>query len=221
MATHLTRLTPLTAPTRLTLRRRIARIGIILTTLGAASAAGSAVAEPNTHDGFFLNMSLGPGVVSGDVSLESSRGDSDLESGGGTGQLQLGTTVGRGIILGGSLGAFVMTSPEVRNVEVKELQLSLLSAFLRIYSDPTGGFFYGGQLGFASLSRIDNDDSRVNAASGLALGPTIGYEWWVSESWSLGIEGRILYAVTEKDSFLGTEQYSMFLPSAMFSATYN
>ncbi len=194
------------------------------------TAAATAAAEPETHDGFYLRMELGAGylMMPGTMEGGSSSLDVDISGMGGLGGLLLGGTPAEGLVIGGGSLASVVQKPTIKVGDFEDeadddLSLSLLGPFVQYYPDPTGGLNFQLLLGYASASGTDDDADE--AATGFGLSAGVGHEWWVSEEWSLGVAGRFNYANVKYESDVGnttiTQKYNAMVPGVVFTATYH
>jgi hypothetical protein len=83
-----------------------------------------------------------------------------------------------------------------------------------------------GAIGIATVRGLSVDSARfdedtLSVGGGLMFG--FGYDWWVSDEWSLGILGRLAIGFTGQDDAGGTRWYHGVggSPSVLVSATYN
>jgi hypothetical protein len=102
-------------------------------------------------------------------------------------------------------------------------QLTVLAMLLDVYPNPQGGFHFGGALGFASLRiRGDSDPDSSAESAGIGIVPHVGYEWWVSNYWGLGVLGKFTFAHTEGDYAANSGiKSNVAAATILFSATYN
>ena len=161
-------------------------------------ATGSA-GEPRTHDGFFLRLSAGGGTASSKIddevagSIELSGTPTDLN-------IAIGGMVAPNFALHGTLYGYVMSDPDV------DITLpGLGSASGSLNGDATlaafgGGATYyfmpvnvylSGTVGFGSLE-LDGD-VKGETDDGLVIDLSLGKEWWVGNSWGLGLAGGYGY----------------------------
>jgi hypothetical protein len=157
-------------------------------------------------------------------------------AGGGLGlELAIGGALVPGFILAGSIAVSNVNNATLYNDSRSDAatnqafrsahdpQLTMLAALLDVYPNPSDGFHFGGALGFASL-RIRgeyNPDSSTMTA-GLGIAPHVGYEWWVSNYWGLGVLGKFTYAHTEGDYAANSAiKNDVAAATILFSATYN
>lgn len=74
-------------------------------------------------------------------------------------------------------------------------------------------------MGFADLS-ASNGSSSSDAATGFTLGAGIGYDWWVSNEWSLGVIGRFQYAHMTLSNGGPSISENAIAPTVAFSFEY-
>src|SRR5258706_15136989 len=115
---------------------------------GALSAIAAAQEVPatgaHTHDGFYARIALGAGFGFGKNEVDvAGSPTADVSGVAGAGELALGGTVARGLVLGGgSYGAF-LTVPKYKSdagdVKGGPLVFQSLGPFVDFYFDPHGG----------------------------------------------------------------------------------
>jgi hypothetical protein len=50
----------------------------------------------------------------------------------------------------------------------------------------------------------------------------VGYEWWVTRTWSVGLLARVVYGSTTGDGPRGVQwSHSTFVPAVLLGATYH
>jgi hypothetical protein len=191
--------------------------------------------EPKTryyHDGFYLRLSTGYAYLNVSTSLSNGAGSSGLSGSGGAFDVLVGGTPAPGLVVGGGLlseqifdpGTTIHTS--VGGVVTRgsgSLGFLMIGPFVDAFPMPAGGFHFGGMLGLAGNSLRSNTD---DVSGGLGLALWMGYMWWVSSQWSLGIEGRYTGAWTTRklgdpngDQFDATDSSQGF--ALLFSAAYH
>jgi hypothetical protein len=186
--------------------------------------------DAHSHKGFFLRMAIGGGYLSSARTLEGPTYQGKVDAGGGAVALEVavGGALSPGFILAGSytvhtVGDARLTN-DTRNIRaLHDPGLTMLAAMLDVYPNPTGGFHLGGSLGFATL-RVRADSSipaSDEGQSGFGIAPHIGYEWWVSNYWGLGVLGRFVFARTEGDYADSRANDTLTGAAILFSATYN
>lgn len=204
-------------------KKLIARAGIfglsVAATLGIASEAR---AEANTHDGFYLQIQVGPGYYSmsaEQAGIEASYSGVTLAS-----ALQLGGSLAPGIVLGGTLVTDYAPSPsyEVNGNEPAGTPdftqyVFAIGPFVDFYPNPNGGLHFQGMLGFGGVETSVDGNAGGNDPTGPVLAVGAGYEWWVGREWSIGAMGRFMYgAFSYEDVGFGT-----IAPALLATFTYH
>lgn len=192
--------------------------------------------RPRTHDGFYLRAAMGFAVY--DERLGSSGAGPDIKGRtrgiSSLSELAFGGTLAPGWVIGGGLytadlaTASYHTVTELPPAELDpELRtLALLGPFLDRYFDPQGGLHFQAALGLAWLSPRAFGDEATEQSKYLALGGGvmlgIGQEFWISDSWSLGVLARttISYLVGEDSSNLNWQHLVLTSPGLMVTLTY-
>jgi hypothetical protein len=181
--------------------------------LGLATVcwAGTASADPDTHDGFQFRGTLGGAYLHDSESVEGAGVTSeDFTVSGGALLLELyfGGTPVPGLVFGGFLSALSAPGPTVEaggmTFEANDdasLGLASIGPYVDFYPSPQGGFHVLGTLGYAQVT-ADNGNGIIEEAtsSGFTLGAGIGYDAFVSDEWSLGALGRLSYAWTSHET---------------------
>ncbi len=175
-------------------------------------------------------MALGIGYMADSAKIEGGAYAGEVDARGVAVPLELaiGGAISPGFILAGSFTFQGLSRPNLTN-DTRLMrpdhrpQLTMLALMADIYPNPKQGFHVGGGLGFASL-RVRDDgfaNTSSNDENGFGFAPHVGYEWWVSNYWGLGVLGRFIYARTKGDYADGTATESITASSISFSATYN
>jgi hypothetical protein len=181
-------------------------------------------AEGRTHDGLQFRGAIGAGYLS---DAESS--NATLHGGAGVLELYLGGMPVRGLAIGGFVSGVTAVGPalSVEGLRVTSSDTSLtlvtLGPYIDYYPEPRRGFHVLGTLGFANLKASFDDGTIVasNSATGFTLGGGIGYDWWVSRDWSLGILGRFTFASTSRTIGGVSISESTVSPAVLFSVSFN
>lgn len=170
------------------------------------------------HDGFFLRLTLGPGMAT--VTRPDYRW-SGLALGMG---VSIGGSVIENLALHADFHTTLLPNPTERafgkkhdfNADIVFESMGIGATYyimpVNIYVSVSGGI---GVLAFED----DFGDSKDTGA-GLALGGSIGKEWWVGTDWGLGIAGQVQY-VRVRDYVKDQERLNGLSLSILFSATYN
>jgi len=184
-------------------------------------AAGSAKAEPRTHDGFYLQLDVGLGFLSTTQKVEDVEGESlsglSIPSG-----VLLGGTVGP-VVIGGGLFADYVPSPSYelagQSVELDDVSLTLYSVglFADYYVDPHGGLHIQPFLGFGALEACANNNCGGSDPTGPVFALGVGYDFWVADEWSIGVMGRFAYAPLKVEQ----ANYNTIAPALLATFTYH
>jgi hypothetical protein len=161
-----------------------------------APAAPPAAPEPHgarTHDGFYLRLGGGYGYTSTSTDPETK-----LKGGGGAFGLSIGGSPIPGLAIAGTM--FVQLQKTSITVNGNDFPNDTNWFYLGIgplvdfYPDPKAGLHFGGTVHYATWSRTNL------TAGGYGLGLHGGYDFFFSDSWSVGPTLQLLYANTDKDS---------------------
>lgn len=170
--------------------------------------------------GFFLRLSAGGGYA--ETKLSDNTGSVKVSSGGGDVNLAIGAVVGSNLAIHGTIFGWAISDPDLE-LTIGDASETLPTSGDVIMSAVGGGLTYylmpanvylSGSIGLAS---IDFDGESTD--SGFAIDTTIGKEWWVGNSWALGLAGAFGYhSVSDPDLDLNWKGPSFGL---RFSATMN
>lgn len=178
------------------------------------------------HDGFYLRMALGIGLGGALVSSDSRAiGDYSFAGGGGALDLLIGGTPLPGLALGGALSVFGIDNDR-RKVDAREIpgdvtgSMGMLGVFADAFPAQEGGFHFGGALGLASATS-EIKDGRKFQGGGLGIEAWGGYDFWVSEQWSLGGMARFIGSVTRETRDEAKYESSLGGFTLSFTALYH
>lgn len=192
-----------------------------------------AQSESFTHDGFFLNISIGFGPQSIDFAYDSDLYNEDDQkirefnlSGLATDlDIKIGGRIANNLLLHLTLAG--VTSTEHTDVGEEDD----ITANLSIFGLGTTYYFSNNSFATASLGmsefHIGSDvatftasanDIMGNLVSGLAIQAGAGKEWWVSDNWGLGVSVALLYGFDFGEFDYRDASTSITI---RFSATYN
>lgn len=183
--------------------------------LGVEARADS---QPRTHDGGHIQITGGFGYYS---------------TGGDSPQAFSGTTVPTSFFFGGTIGKLAVgggllldyaPSPtyefnDVEQPDVISSQFILgLGPYADYYFNPRdGGWHVQAFLGWGGLETSFNGNVGGSDPTGLVTHVGVGYDWWVSDEWSAGMLGRILYAPVS----LNGVSYTTVEPAVLASLTWH
>jgi hypothetical protein len=198
------------------------RMGAVLAAGCAAAmvfAAGSAKADPQTHDGFFLQLDVGLGYLSTSVDFmgqEATISGVTIPS-----ALLLGGTVGPVVIGGGFFGDYA-PSPTFKLGDVEsegDVSLTLIGVgvFADFYPDPHGGLHIQPFLGYGALEASRDGDVSGSDPTGPVFAIGVGHDWWVADEWSIGVMGRFAYAPLKYEDV----SYNTIAPAVLATFTYH
>jgi hypothetical protein len=195
----------------------------------AWGASSSAHAEPGTHDGFQFRGAIGGGFVSDSESLSGSN-QSDTISGGAVGfELYAGGFVVPGVSIGGFLGGLSAPGPSV-SINGQTLSGNSNATLTPVWFGPYVDWYPDAQGGFhlslaPELTRVSVSDGQGNSQDsniGWGLGVGIGYDFWVTRSFSIGVLGRLNY---QNDSFTSSSganfTESIVTPAVLVTFNYH
>lgn len=178
--------------------------------------------NPREHDGgFFLRLSAGGGAAGTEKTADSLK--MKFSGGAADVNLAIGGIISPNLALHGTIYGWVVSDPEVEvegtgvgNLPA-DLSLSAVGAGLTYYFMPAN-LYLSASAGIGSMT-IKLGSVSVESESGLVLDFTLGKEWWVGDSWGLGIAvGVSHHSIPEKDV---DENWSGTSFGIRFSATRN
>ena len=143
------------------------------------------------HDGFYMRLGIGGGYLSADVSTDPSTFDVKLTGGALSVDFMFGGSPADGLAIG---GAYFFTQSSGPDAEIDgvsreigaNLNFGIIGLFVDGFPDPEGGFHVGGLFGLAAATISDDDGTIEGGDRGFGGGAFIGYDWWISDQWSLG-----------------------------------
>jgi hypothetical protein len=190
--------------------------------LATFAGAREAHALEETHDGFYLQMAIGPGYLS----ASAEQGPMEVSFGGATvsSHLMIGGSLMPGLVLGGGFindyafsPSYKLNDQEPVGLDDVSLYLISIGAFVDFYPNPTKGLHFQGFAGWGGLESSSNGNSGGSDPTGLVVTVGAGYEWWVAKEWGVGILGRFGYAPLS----LNDVSYSTISPALLATFTYN
>lgn len=166
----------------------------------------------------------------------------------GATELALGWSLADGFVLGGGLYSiwFAPTASSVKangtelpgDVEFDASSFHVLGPFVDYYFDPTAGLHLQAAIGYAGIALGDGHykgvvnvpplppiatDVAVESVGGGGFGFMVGFgdEWWVSDSFSLGVLGRLTMGFMSGEKNGASWDHTAFAPALLFTATMN
>jgi hypothetical protein len=185
-------------------------------------------------------MGLGGGFVSSSLNVDvpstvkTNYTAATIQGGGGAFDIAIGGTPVKGLALGGAFMFSQAMKPNVKYGSVSatatsDLNFGLLGFFADYFFDAEGGGHLGAAVGPAILTVTDQAGTTQATAKGFGGALFGGYDWWVSDNWSLGILARFAGARTSTSMSVSAPTYSVsitetestFTGALMFSALYH
>lgn len=195
--------------------------------------------DARTHEDFYLSLSLGPvfGQVQSKIPVKyatfaNPQGKTIFSGTGAEFDLRMGTSISPHFILYGHIMSKAIVGPEIRPVGGSKPQRSdqvalyetMMGAGILHYWKPRN-IFAAVSLGLGNFEIID---SRPNTAYGSIkskYGPSVqlklGKEWWVSDSWAIGISTGYSSTFVNNRVNNFTEQLSSNRFSISLNATFD
>jgi hypothetical protein len=182
----------------------------------APSRGGYGPRSSDRH-GFFFRGTLGLGGGS------IGNSDAKFTGGGGLSSLAIGGSVAPNFALGAESFAVVLSEPKLTSngveystrsgTAVNTAGLGLMGTYYFVPSN----VYLSGTLGFARTTVEAPNTSTTRTDNGLGGNVKVGKEWAVSQDWTLGVAGHVIFAtVTDAaDKAVSTTAFGV-----AFSATY-
>ena len=180
--------------------------------------------QPRIHDGLFLRLAGGVAFASTELTAD----DESLEFSdiGGDGNFAIGGIIAHNLALHGTFFGWAINDADAELNEQTEfdtnvtLLMSAVGGGLTYYFGPSN-IYLSGSVG---LGKIDYDDESGNfidgdSEHGMVLTALAGKEWWVGNSWGLGLAGEVNYHSFSADPI--GDDWDGISFGVLFSATLN
>lgn len=213
----------------------------LLVTVGLGAVAQ---AEPRYHDGLYVRASAGLSYFSDSVESDplpiGGTAKGTLAGTALTGQIAVGGSIQPGFVLGGGLLLHHVPSPSAsdptfgaihlgQDLNFQPSTLLLIGPYVDYYIAPASGLHFQGSIGYGHLSLGEGRGSTngivfvpEQSGGGLAAMLGGGYDWWVSDAWSLGVLGQLTFGIGSGDDSTGLNwTHHVLVPSLLFSAAMN
>ena len=197
--------------------------------LGVLASTAFAISQPQTHDGFFMNFSLGLSFQNFGYEYKATQYKGQTIDGDGV-------SVDSDFKIGGCVApnvALHLTITEVQNLSDLELKdgkrtvattdqtesLILFGFGATFYS--ANNMFFTGSFGLSMFTIGDSDNSSAGGSSeaGIGFQAGIGKEWWVGEEWGMGVMGTFTYGSADDQDGIG--KMSAYAVGVKFTMTFN
>jgi hypothetical protein len=198
----------------------ITPVSLALALFSTSAEAGN----PREHDRFFLRLSMG-----------GAHAETELEAGGDEGELSgpsadfnfaVGGVIAKNLAIHGTFFSWYVDDPDaefsVGGIEAEgeidgSLDMFAYGGGLTYYFMPVN-IYLSASVGAATLT-LDTDEGEVESDTGIAGDLTLGKEWWVGNSWGLGVAGAMgLHSIPDDEI---DENWSGMSFAVRFSATFN
>jgi hypothetical protein len=186
------------------------------------------------HDGFYLRLAMGFGGYNEMVRQAGQDQMTHVTGIANAHEWLIGGAVRPGLIFGGGVFASNLLASDrsvsgatpPAGVADGQVTFSLVGPFFDYYFDPAKGLHVEAAVGIANLRGLNVvtntfDRDAITVGGGAVIG--LGYEWWVSDQWSMGVLGRMAMAWTTGKDNNGVRWYHTVgaSPSVLFTATFN
>jgi hypothetical protein len=189
--------------------------------------------DARLHDGFYMRLSFGMGSgTATEDETDPAFPASEMDWSGLTAMfdVMLGGSPMPGFVLGGALISHQILNPTIKAGGSTQqtigsdisLNLATIGLFTAIYPDPRSGFNFHALLGYSEVSiTVDHQTTNRDNPTGPSFMAGVGYDFWVSDQWSIGPDFRIAYSEAKSDHDGYTSKVSFLAPTLSFTATYH
>ena len=189
--------------------------------------------EANTHDGFFVNLSLGANFGNANTEVDNNdvldSYDIDFTGSGVAFDLLIGGSPVENIAIHVTLAGVSLINPDFKGASFGEsvdgttedtsINTGFLGAGATFYTKDN--FFFSPNIGRGTTA-IDIDSETTTSDGGFGFLLRAGKEWWVGDQWGLGLALSYRGAFGSTELELGLEEkWSSTNFSVSFSATFN
>ena len=201
----------------------MSKLRVLLSTAVVMGLGSTALADSQakTHDGFHFQLSGGLGYYSVDGAAPANQDFSGITL---PGSILLGGTVAKHFAVGGGLYLDYAPSPtyEVNGTEqdgvVSSQSIVGLGLYVDYYIDTkVNGLHVQGFAGWGGLETSFNGNVGGSDPTGLVTSLGVGYEWWLTDQWSGGVMGRLLYAPLD----LSGTSFTTYEPAIVGTLTWH
>lgn len=195
----------------------------------ATSAQPKEASSAHRHRGLFLRPDIGFGYLT--ASMSDQGGDYTLSGGGGYLGFAIGGSLADGVILAGHLWGMNATSPNITyngqggSLSDTNLGFAAIGPEFDYYVMPAN-FFFAATLALSRVAlrtggRLTSGGTDYSTQLGTAGQLAAGKEWWVSDSWGLGLKVELTATANKDHSSSNAPTWVGFAFAVGFSATYN
>ena len=184
------------------------------------------------HDGFYLRLSLGGGSLGARgyrYDTLDQRHDYEFQGDALSSDIMIGGTPAPGVTLGGAyLTNYAARRDYYDGAEQADSWMSfgIVGPFIDIFPNPRRGFHFGGAIGPAATASFDDRSEERAVAVGFGGSVWAGYDFWVSDQWSLGAVlrlsgGRVETPAARNLDFPDRDQLGIASGALLISALYH
>lgn len=199
------------------------------------------------HDGLYLRLAGGIGFAGFSASTEPFKyyvQDEGLESVDKYDGSAMGFAYGTQVSLGGAIRPGAVLALSLNTVSVPQLKMSRpvadfsnyeyrisqsvgVGPIFDFYPDPAAGLHFAGGLSVAGIIVGQADPTlgaraRGHTVLGWGFNLGVGYDWWVGDEWSLGLQARLDYVhAAGADARENDWSHTLWAPTVGLGLTYN
>ena len=170
----------------------------ILLSIALAAVSAFAVSAPRTHDGFFLNATMGFGYSNFSDELEKGLATVECKGFSYEGTFKIGGAVVQNVILHATIGLDVLFADlkgkekgygETASLSHDGFNIFMLGGGLTYYFPGATNAYISASVGATdfSITVKGHDYDILDIDSGLGFNITIGKEWWMNNELGLGV----------------------------------
>jgi len=214
----------------------------------AAATEPSARADPaRTRHGLYVRLAAGASYFSDAVESDPiapfGQLSGTLKGGAISAEAAVGGTIFPGLVVGGALFVHYLPGPSTTNasasggllsapvgdIDFDPTTLTVIGPFVDYYFLPGSGLHAQASVGYGILSLGQGNERgsgvlAVHDQKGSGVSAVIGggYEWWVSDSWGIGVLGQLMMGWGSGDDTTNhTWKHQLLIPGILVSATMN
>ncbi len=169
-----------------------------LLSIALAAVCAFAASAPKTHDGFFLNGTMGFGYASFNDDIAKGSAELTCEGFAYEGSFKIGGAVATNVILHATFGLNVLFSDlegkekgysEKESLEHDGFNIFMLGGGLTYFFPGESNAYISASAGITDVSITINghDYEFLNLDAGFGFNITVGKEWWMNDELGLGV----------------------------------
>lgn len=198
--------------------------------LAALATSALAASQPRTHDGFFLNLTLGLSYQNFGYEYKATRYEGMTIEGDGI-SLDADTKIGGCVAPNLALHLTITQVQNFSDLELKNEYERTVATTNQSESLILFGFgatyyfldnmFVTGSFGLSVFTIEEVGNSRAGGASeaGIGFQVGVGKEWWAGDEWGMGVLGTLTYGSADDKDDIG--EMSAYAVGVKFTLTLN